>query len=94
MQVIWSGPARAGLRPIDDWLPQNASAEVAVRILAAIRFRADILVDFPRSGRPYGDDHRVLLVQQTSYLIRYRIARGTVEVLRVHHERQVGQLEP
>lgn len=93
MRVIWSGPALADLRNVDAWLTCNASPDTAVRPLAMIRFRAKILEDFPRSGRPYADGRRILRVYDTPYVIRYRVGAQTVEVTRVHHERENWQLE-
>ena len=93
MRVIWAAEARADLRSIDNWLTENASPEVSVRKLAAIRYRAKILVDFPRSGRPDRDGRRILVVYGTPYLISYRVKAATVEVLRVHHGREGWQLD-
>lgn len=92
--VQWSGPALRDLRRIDHWLTSEASAETAVRLLTAIRFRAEFLVDFPRGGRPRRGDTRILRVLETPYLIHYRITLDMgVQVLRVYHERQDWQVE-
>jgi toxin ParE1/3/4 len=93
MRIIWSIPARNDLRGINDWLDREASPEFAVRTLAAIRYRAKVLEDFPRSGRPHLDGQRILRVYGTPYLIRYQVDDQRVEVVRVHHEHQAWQLE-
>ncbi|VVT24379.1 conserved hypothetical protein [Sphingomonas sp. EC-HK361] len=94
MRLIWSAPALDDLRGIDDWLTREASAGVALRNLAAIRFRAKFLQDFPRGGRPLQNGQRVLVVYDTPYLIRYQIIDRVVSVVRVHHEREGWLLDP
>jgi plasmid stabilization system protein ParE len=86
--IIWSRPALEDLRRINDWLTRDAEPDHAIRTLAAIRRRAEFLEQFPHGGRPLRDGVRVLLVYETPYLIRYRIATSRVDVLRVHHERE------
>lgn len=93
MRIIWSVPARDDLRGINDWLMREASPEFALRTLAAIRYRAKVLEDFPHSERPYLDGQRILHVHGTPFLIRYQVDMEKVEVIRVHHERQNWQLE-
>ncbi len=46
-RIVWSIPALEDLRSIDDWLTREASSDYAVRVLAAIRFRAKFLQDLP-----------------------------------------------
>ncbi|MEN2786057.1 type II toxin-antitoxin system RelE/ParE family toxin [Sphingomonas qilianensis] len=96
LDIEWSGPALGDLRRINSWLEENAAPEYAVRLLAAIRYRAEWLRDFPRGGRPFRGDMRVLRVYQTPYLIRYRVVEALqkVYVLRVHHEREDWSIEP
>ena len=96
LDVEWSGPARSDLRGINTWLKENAAPGYAVRLLANIRYRAKWLRDFPRGGRPFRGDMRILRVYQTPYLIRYRVAeaQGKVYVLRADHEREDWSIEP
>lgn len=95
-QIDWTGPALGDLREIDAWLEREASPEFALRTLATIRLRAHFLENFPRSGRPSRDGLRLLRVFDTPYLIRYRILTDTksVQILRIHHEREDWQIEP
>ncbi len=93
MQVDWTDLAREDLRGINVWLVKEASGDLAVRILAAIRHRSTILEDFPHSGRPHQDGTRVLRVYDTPYLLRYRIMEGAAQILRVHHERENWHVE-
>ena len=91
-RIVWSIPALEDLRSIDDWLTREASSDYAVRVLAAIRFRAKFLQDFPHGGRPYRDGTRVLRVFETPYLIHYRLIGEGAEVIRVYHERENWQV--
>ena len=94
MRISWSPLAVGDIRGISDWLEQDATPATALRSVGAIRHRARFLEDFPHGGRPHGDGQRILRVFDTPYLIRYRIKNDTVEVIRVHHEREDWQLEP
>ncbi len=93
MRIAWTLPALDDIRDIDDWLTKEATPTIALRTLAAIRYRARFLEDFPHGGRPLGGGNRVLRVYDTPYLIRYRIRHDMVEVIRVHHEREDWQLQ-
>ena len=90
----WTQPAIDDLWAIDDWLVDNASGEIALATLAAIRFRAASLENFPHGGRPIGDGIRLLRVIDTPHLIFYRIVAGDIEILRVRHEREDWFVEP
>lgn len=93
-RVSWTTPARDDLRAINDWLIDETTPQLAVRVLGAIRARATKLQQFPHIGRPHGDSTRILRVFDTPYLIRYRLIAGEVQVLRVHHERENWFVEP
>ena len=89
--VSWSIEARADLRRIDRWLTDNASGEIARRMLVAIGERSTLLLDFPLAG-PIGDDEeRSLRVTGTPYILIYRLRPTEIEILRVHHNRQDWQ---
>jgi len=92
MKIVWSAPARADLRRIDDWFTKEARPDVAVETLSAIRLRVTFLKRFSRGGRPLPNEHRLLRVAPTPHLIRYRIRDEVVEIIRVHHERENWQL--
>ncbi|HEX8300855.1 type II toxin-antitoxin system RelE/ParE family toxin [Sphingomonas sp.] len=84
----WTQPATDDLWAIDAWLEENALGEIAIATLVAIRARARFLENFPRGGRPLRNGMRVLRVINTPHLILYRLAGDSVEILRVHHERE------
>jgi plasmid stabilization system protein ParE len=89
----WTPAATDDLWSIDDWLTENASSEIALATLAAIRIRASFLANFPRGGRPIGEGVRLLRVIDTPHLILYRIVEDMVEILRVVHEREDWQVQ-
>ncbi len=89
----WTAPAIDDLWSIDAWLMEEATGEIALATLAAIRFRANFLENFPRGGRPVGKGVRLLRVIDTPHLIFYRIVDDAVEVLRVMHEREDWQVQ-
>jgi len=59
-KIDWAGPALDDLREIDGWLEREASPEFTLRTLTAIRYRAKVLEDFPRGGRPHRGGDRIL----------------------------------
>lgn len=89
----WTQPATDDLWAIDAWLEENASGEIALATLAAIRSRAYFLENFPHGGRPIGDGVRVLRVINTPHLSVYRLSGDSIDILRVHHEREDWQIE-
>lgn len=93
-QLDWTEPALADLRAIDEWLSENARPEIALVTLVHIRRRAHFLEEFPHGGRPIGEGNRALRVIDTPHLILYRLIGGTVQILRVQHEREDWFVEP
>jgi plasmid stabilization system protein ParE len=89
----WTDPAILDLWAIDEWLDENASGEIALATLSAIRFRADFLEEFPHSGRPIDGGVRMLRVIHTPHLILYRLDGSSIEILRIRYEREDWQIE-
>jgi plasmid stabilization system protein ParE len=85
MKLIWGRGARRDLRELIAHIAEDsvqAAEVVAARILNA----AELLTEFPRSGRigrVSGTRERV--VAETPYILVYRIASGRVRILRVYH---------
>lgn len=93
-RLEWTAPAREDLRKIEDWLSRETTPALTVRMLAAIRFRAGFLLNFPHGGPPVFDkDYRSLRVHDTPYLILYRLTHDAVQILRVHHERENWRID-
>ena len=88
-ELIWTKPALADLYRINTYLEREARPEVALNTLSKIRHRANLLLDFPHAGPPVRDrSFRSLRVHGTPYIIGYRLGTGSLEILRVHHERE------
>ncbi len=86
-ELSWTAPARADLQRTDVYLSREASGEVAIRTLIAIRERADLLRRFPQAGPMMRDvDFRSLRIHGTRYLLNYRLTGSSVEILRIFHE--------
>ena len=85
MKLTWERRARRDLRELIAFIAEASvqSAEaVADRILKA----AELLTEFPRSGRSGrvpGTRERV--VGRTPYILVYQIVSGRVRILRVYH---------
>ena len=85
MKLTWERRARRDLRELIAFIAEDSvqSAEaVAARILKA----AELLTEFPRSGRSGrvpGTRERV--VGRTPYILVYQIVSGRVRILRVYH---------
>ena len=88
MKLVWSRRAIRHLVKLRDYIAgdsPDAAADVATRILAAIRN----LERFPNLGRPGRlSGTRELVVPNTPYIIPYRIRRGRIELIAVFHGRQ------
>lgn len=88
-RLSWTEPARRDLRDLDAWLSSEADPETAIRILSAIRERADFLLDFPGGGPVYRGDRHSLRVNHTPCSLVYRVLDETrIEILRIHHAKQ------
>jgi toxin ParE1/3/4 len=87
-KINWSIPARNDLRRIAIWLETEATPDIAVRYLRAIRTRCEALENFPQRGSQINHDVRKLLVPETPYIILYRLFAADIEVVRVFHNRE------
>lgn len=85
----WTVPALRDLRTVEQWLVENASAEISTRTLQAILGRADFLRRFPQGGpRVTRQEFRSLRVMGTPYILLYRILDDRIQILRIRHERE------
>ncbi|MFS0738433.1 type II toxin-antitoxin system RelE/ParE family toxin [Sphingomonas sp. 1P06PA] len=88
-ELSWTPAALADLRRINDWLNREASPEIALRTLTAIKVRNGQLAEFPLSGRAIPNHgFRVLPILGTRHLLAYRFDGGAVDIIRVYQERQ------
>jgi toxin ParE1/3/4 len=84
-EVRLSRRALADLAAIHAWLVER-NPTAAGRVIAAIEHSVGLLADQPRLGRPEARGlGRILIVPRWRYVISYRFAGETVEVLYVFH---------
>jgi toxin ParE1/3/4 len=86
--LFWTPPAEADLYAIDDyWWPIDP--ETADRIAGRIEEAAHFLRSLPQGGSLIEQgDIRKWRASSTPYLLIYRVRGETVEILRIHHDRQ------
>lgn len=90
----WTPAALADLQAIDRWLRKEARRGAAPVTLKTIGERSNFPREFPRCGRLYKDDLRLLRVIGTLCILRYRIVDEGVQGLRIRHEREDWFVEP
>lgn len=84
IRVEWTETALDELDAIRAYLgPFNPPA--AHRVARALLAAGDSLSVLPNRGRPVPDTDQRELVTSYSYIIRYRVHAGVVEVLRIRH---------
>lgn len=87
-RLEWSAGARSDLLAIDAWYAQFGEA-TAERVIHSIVSAANGLIEYPFSGpkgiRP-GTRHKV--AGPYPYTLVYRVATGSVRVIRVLHQRR------
>lgn len=88
MRIVWSGPARADLESIFNFIAQN-NPYAAALVVRRIRDRVKQLERLPRIGRigRVANTHE-LVVSRTPYIVAYRIDEGRVSVIRIMHGRR------
>lgn len=91
--VVYSADALADLERLIEFLLQSAP-EAAAPALAQIQSAILILESHPRIGRRVDAHRRELVIGQgaSGYLALYRhdVARDTVRILRLRHQREAG----
>ena len=87
MRLIWSEPALADLRGINDYLRQH-DPRAAIAALQAINNKAKLLLQFPRLGPALDEGQRYASVSSTAYVLVYAIKRDHVEIHRLYDSRQ------
>ena len=85
MRIRW---LRSALRNLDEEAAYIATDDVAAARLVVRRIfdAVEQLIDQPSAGRPGRvPGTRELVVQNTRYIVPYRVRRDTIEILRVFH---------
>jgi toxin ParE1/3/4 len=85
MKVIWTGSARQNLDAIWLFVAQD-NIDAADALMDTIRRTSTLLELHPRAGRPgKAPGTREFVVSGTPYMLLYRIAESTVQILGVIH---------
>ena len=85
MQITWLKTALKNLDELAEYIAQE-SPQAASQVVETIETQVNLLAMQPALGRPgrvLGT--RELVINNTHYLVPYRIKNNTVEVLRVFH---------
>lgn len=86
MNIVWSPEATEDLASIKSFIGEDDPAAAARIILHIIRNIEELLSDAPhmgRAGRVPGT--RELVIPKTPFIVPYRLAAETIQVLRVYH---------
>jgi toxin ParE1/3/4 len=86
LKLEFSSQAKTDLALIDQWLLQEASKEVADRVVARLATAALQISKFPYTGQLTRNGNRRLVVEP--YLMRYRVEEDRVIILRIRHGAQ------
>ncbi len=85
MHVKWTRTALANLDEEAAYIAQH-NPQAAVDIVERIEKAVQLLTDFPAMGRPGRvPGTRELVVNETPYIVPYRVRGQTVHILRVFH---------
>ena len=88
MKLAWSKAALADRNAAIDYVALD-NPRAAIETDTTIESQADILKEFPNSGRPGRlAGTRELVVSGTPYILAYRVERDQVRILRVLHGAQ------
>jgi addiction module RelE/StbE family toxin len=83
VRVVWAPFALQEIISIYDYVAQQ-DPRAASDLIDALLNAGDSLKNFPRRGRPVGDNLRELTIVYP-YLIRYEIVGNDVDILRIRH---------
>ena len=85
MKIIWSPQALTDLREIYLYISKD-SLSAARALHERIRSCVLLLAETPQIGRPGRvPGTREMVVSGTRYIVPYRIAKDTLQILRVYH---------
>ena len=88
MRIVWTEPALRDLGAARAYIALDNPA-AALEQIRYVLASAEILTRFPQSGRPGRQaGTRELVVNRTPFIIVYRLADHSLDLLRVLHGRQ------
>ncbi len=87
MRVVYTGPAKADLDRIRDYLKERNPA-AAKKLAALIRARIKLLSKQPRMGPAVVERPGTRELVVMAYVLVYRVLENRIEILRVWHGAQ------
>lgn len=85
MQIRWTEGARQSLNQVEDYIAQDnptAAVDTVLEIIKAVENLADH-PEIGRIGRVFNT--RELIINDTPYIVPYRVKSETIQILRVLH---------
>ena len=84
-EIVWTAEAQRWLKEIHDYIAVD-SPDAALRTVAALVERTDILSSFPEIGYRYRTDRHVRVLLYGHYRIAYLVKpRGDIDILGAFH---------
>jgi len=94
-RVLWSEAAIRDLAAIKAWLTENYSASVVDQSISELVRAASWLIEFPNAGPSIGiGTWRKWRPRGARHILIYKPVKGSIEVMRVRHERNDWQPVP
>ncbi|MEK7509769.1 MAG: type II toxin-antitoxin system RelE/ParE family toxin [Patescibacteria group bacterium] len=87
-RIIWSPESRVDVRDIGDYAAATYSKMRAVEFLVVIHDAAESLIALPLLWRVREDLGDIRLFPAPPYFICYRIQSGTIEIVRIIHQKR------
>ncbi len=86
MNLVWQPQALEDLKSIQNYIAADNPTAAKRIVVATVSVVHDQLTAFPHSGRPGRiEGTRELVVPKTPFIVAYRIAGDTIDILAVHH---------
>ncbi len=85
MRIQWTEGARQNLNQVEDYIAQDnpgAAVDTVLKIIKAVENLADH-PEIGRIGRVFNT--RELIINDTPYIVPYRVKSETIQILRVLH---------
>ena|SRR3989338_4922545 len=87
-EVVWSPASQNDLHDIGDYAVTTHSAQKAEEFLILIHTKAEGLIELPLLWRVREDMGDIRLLPVAPYFICYRVHEGTIEIVRIIHEKR------
>ncbi len=89
MNVEWQPQALEDLKSTQNYIAADNPAAAKRIVITIVTMVHDQLTEFPQSGRTGRvEGTREIVVPKTPFIVPYRIAGNTIDILGVHHASQ------